>query len=52
MGTDYEGRDVFVQVLRGGSEVVTVGFLSALITTLIAVTFGALAAFIGGWVTG
>lgn len=47
-GTDYEGRDTLVQVLRGGSEVVTVGFLSALISTLIAVTFGALGAFVGG----
>jgi peptide/nickel transport system permease protein len=47
-GTDYAGRDVLAEVLRGGSEVVTVGFLSALITTLIAVSFGALSAFVGG----
>ncbi len=47
-GTDYAGRDVMVQVLRGGSEVVTVGFLAALLSTLIAVTFGALGAFLGG----
>jgi peptide/nickel transport system permease protein len=48
LGTDYEGRDVFVQVLRGGIDVVTVGFLAAFITTAIAVTFGALSAFVGG----
>jgi peptide/nickel transport system permease protein len=47
-GTDYEGRDVLAQVLRGGSDVVIVGFLTALLTTAIAVTFGALSAFIGG----
>lgn len=47
-GTDYEGRDVLAQVLRGGTDVVTVGFLTALITTAIAVTFGALSAFVGG----
>jgi peptide/nickel transport system permease protein len=47
-GTDYEGRDVLAQVLRGGTDVVTVGFLTAFITTLIAVTFGSLSAFIGG----
>ena len=48
LGTDYEGRDVLVQVLRGGTDVVTVGFLTALITTVIAVTFGALSGFAGG----
>ncbi len=47
-GTDYEGRDVLAQVLRGGTDVVTVGFLTALITTAIAVTLGALSAFVGG----
>src|SRR5579863_681217 len=48
LGTDYEGRDVLVQVLRGGSDVVTVGFLAAFFTTLIAVPFGALSGFAGG----
>lgn len=47
-GTDYEGKDTLAQVLRGGGEVVTVGFLAALFSTLIAVTFGALGAFVGG----
>jgi peptide/nickel transport system permease protein len=47
-GTDYGGRDVFAQVLRGGVDVVIVGFLTALLVTLIAVTLGALSAFLGG----
>jgi peptide/nickel transport system permease protein len=48
LGTDYEGNDVWVQVLRGGIDVVVVGFLSALISTFIAVAMGALSAFAGG----
>ncbi len=50
LGTDHEGKDVWVQVLRGGLDVVLVGFLSALISTVVAVVLGALSAFIGGWV--
>ena len=48
LGTDYEGNDVWAQVLRGGIDVVVVGFLSALISTFIAVAMGALSAFLGG----
>jgi peptide/nickel transport system permease protein len=48
LGTDYEGRDVLAQVLRGGIDVIVVGFLSALISTVIAVALGAVSAFVGG----
>jgi peptide/nickel transport system permease protein len=49
LGTDYEGRDIWVQVIHGGADVMIVGFLTAAITTVIAVSLGALAAFLGGW---
>src|SRR5579871_3465214 len=49
LGTDYEGRDIWVQIIHGGRDVIIVGFLTALITTLIAVSLGALTAFLGGW---
>jgi peptide/nickel transport system permease protein len=49
LGTDYEGRDIWVQVIHGGADVMIVGFLTAAITTVIAVSLGALAAFVGGW---
>ena len=49
-GTDYAGRDVMVQVIRGGRSILLVGAIAALISTAIAVTFGALAAYVGGWV--
>ncbi|WP_020575698.1 ABC transporter permease [Actinopolymorpha alba] len=47
-GFDSEGRDVFVQLINGGRAVILVGFLAAVISTVIAVVFGALAAYLGG----
>ncbi len=48
LGTDSEGRDVFAQIIHGGRDILTVGFLAAAISTFIAVAFGSLSAFIGG----
>ena len=50
LGTDFQGADVFGQVLRGGETVLIVGASAAALVTLIAITFGALAAYAGGWV--
>ena len=52
LGTDYQGRDVWAQVVHGGREVLLVAAAAAILSTFIAVTFGALAAFAGGWVDG
>lgn len=49
LGTDYAGRDVLAQIVRGGRSILIVGAIAALISTAIAVTFGALAAYVGGW---
>ena len=49
-GTDFQGADVFAQVLRGGQTVLIVGAAAAAIVTAIAITFGSLAAYAGGWV--
>jgi peptide/nickel transport system permease protein len=49
LGTDYEGSDVFEQVLTGGATVLIVGALAALLSVLISVTFGATSAYAGGW---
>ena len=49
-GTDYSGRDVFIQIINGGRAVLVVGFLAAILTTVIAVVFGALSAYAGGWI--
>jgi peptide/nickel transport system permease protein len=52
LGTDFQGADVLAQVLRGGQTVLIVGAAAAAMVTLIAVTFGSLAAYAGGWVDG
>ena len=49
LGTDYQGRDNFLQILTGGRDVIYVAFLSGLITVAIAVTLGATAGVVGGW---
>jgi peptide/nickel transport system permease protein len=50
LGTDSEGRDIAIQMIDGGRAVILVGLLAALISTFIAVVFGSLAAYRGGWV--
>lgn len=47
-GTDYEGRDVLVQIVNGGRSIMIVGATAALLATLISITFGALAGYLGG----
>lgn len=49
LGTDHQGRDIWSQIVNGGRDVIFVAFLAALISTLIAVSFGTLSAFVGGW---
>src|SRR5918997_238706 len=48
LGTDYAGRDVLTQVIRGGRSIMVVGALAAALSTAIAVTLGALSAYLGG----
>ena len=48
LGTDYQGRDVLSQIVHGGRDIIIVASTTALITTTIAVTLGALAGFLGG----
>jgi peptide/nickel transport system permease protein len=49
-GTDSEGRDIAIQMIDGGRSVILVGVLAGLISTVVAVVFGSLAAYLGGWV--
>ena len=50
LGTDSEGRDILVQMINGGRPVILVGVLAGAISTLIAIVFGSLGAYLGGWV--
>lgn len=48
LGTDFQGRDVLNQIVYGGRDILAVAFLAALFSTAIAITFGSLAATVGG----
>jgi peptide/nickel transport system permease protein len=48
LGTDNQGRDVFNQIIHGGRDMLLVAVLAAVFSTVIAVTFGSLAATLGG----
>ncbi len=48
LGTDFAGKDVVYQVVNGGSSLLIVSTLAALLSTMIAVVFGALAGLLGG----
>ncbi|HVL23374.1 MAG TPA: ABC transporter permease [Thermomicrobiales bacterium] len=48
LGFDYRGRDIWFQIVHGGHSLIIVATMAALTSTLIAITFGALAAILGG----
>jgi peptide/nickel transport system permease protein len=50
LGTDDQGQDVWAQIVNGGRDVIYVSVIAALVSTFIAVTFGTLAGFAGGWI--
>lgn len=48
LGCDNRGRDIWYQIVNGGRQLIVVSAAAAIISTAIAITFGALAALIGG----
>jgi peptide/nickel transport system permease protein len=50
LGMDHQGRDVFSQVVNGGRDILTTALLTAVISTIIGITLGALSAVVGGGV--
>jgi peptide/nickel transport system permease protein len=48
LGTDFQGRDVFNQIVHGGRDIVLFAVVAAAFSTGIAITLGALAATVGG----
>ncbi|HWA46688.1 MAG TPA: ABC transporter permease subunit [Dongiaceae bacterium] len=52
LGTDANGRDLFVRTLYGGQISLLVGFTATLVSLIIGVVWGATAGFVGGRVDG
>ena len=52
LGTDHQGRDILSQIVHGGRDVIEVALIAGALSTIIAVTFGTLAGFRGGWIDG
>lgn len=52
LGTDANGRDLFVRTLYGGQISLLVGFTATLVSLVIGVLWGATAGFVGGRVDG
>jgi peptide/nickel transport system permease protein len=51
LGADgHLGRDEMVRLLYGGRSSLFIGIVAAIITTILAVVFGLLAGFYGGWI--
>lgn len=47
-GTDFEGKDVFAQIVHGTPIVLQIAFLTGLLTILIAIVLGSISGFKGG----
>jgi peptide/nickel transport system permease protein len=50
LGTDQFGRDVLSRVMQGGRGSLSVASLTVLFTVAIGLPFGALVAYVGGWI--
>lgn len=48
LGTDTQGRDIASHIVHGGTTLITTALVAGLLSTLIAVTLGSLAALMGG----
>lgn len=48
LGTDYAGRDTFVQLVYGSRDVLVIGFFAALFTLIIGILIGTLSGLLGG----
>mgnify|MGYP000176753183 CR=1 FL=1 len=50
LGTDFEGKDIFSQIVNGARDVLFVAFLAGTVSVVVATLLGSLAGFMGGFV--
>ncbi len=49
LGTDYAGRDTFLQLIKGSTDVLSIGLYAAVFTLATGFIIGSAAGYIGGW---
>lgn len=50
LGTDENGRDIFVRLMYGGRISLSIGFIVVILETLIGILLGGISGYFGGWV--
>ena len=50
MGTDNRGRDILTRIIHGGKMTMTIGAVSVIVATIIAIIVGCISGYFGGWV--
>jgi peptide/nickel transport system permease protein len=50
LGTDHIGRDMFTRLIYGGRNTISIAFLTTILSFVIGICGGFLAAVVGGWV--
>ena len=50
MGTDNRGRDILTRIIHGGKMTMTIGAVSVIVSTIIAIIVGCISGYFGGWV--
>lgn len=50
LGTDSQGRDIFVRLMYGGRISLSIGFIVIILETIIGVILGGIAGYFGKWV--
>lgn len=48
LGKDYVGRDIWAQVVHGSRDVLTLGFVTGILSLSLGIVMGSIAAFVGG----
>ena len=50
LGTDFGGRDTFLQLVKGSTDVLSIGIYAGILTLVMGFIIGAVAGFAGGWI--
>ncbi|MDX1995223.1 MAG: ABC transporter permease [bacterium] len=50
LGLDYQGRDILSHIVHGGQKIIITAFQAGVMTSIVAVALGSLAALLGGWI--